>query len=184
MLGITEKDWSFDKIRECAPCRASRLECCRPPDELIHALVQSIITIKKDDLRIGVDNKCRTIVQFRVAPELYDWFYNARTGYRAQFWTAPEVGIKFNEQILIAVVKAVTDRLAEAVPVRLIRVRDGASCDVGKITACPEELLRSLKSKMSKIWICEDIIRTSRGPMQSTLPLLRYAENLCSRNGP
>jgi hypothetical protein len=185
MLGITEGDWSFKKIRECDPCRAARLESCGSPDELVAALVQSII--KNDGLRIGVDDdskcdRCRTIVQFRVTPELYDWFYNGRTGYRAQFWTSPEAGMKFNERILAAVVKALTERLPEVIPVvrRLIR-RDSASYyDVGHRTACRrEELLSSLKPEMSKIWIGEDIIRASPGPMTTWLTLLRYAKKLC-----
>ena len=184
---ITEKDWSFQKIREGEPCRAARLESCRPPNELINALVQSIITIKNDDLRIGVDSKgCRAIVQFRVTPTLYDWFYNGRTGYRAQFWISPDTGMKFNNRSLTAVVKALTERLAEAIPVRRISVRDdGASCDVGEIIAYPrEELLRSLTPKISKIWIGEQLIQTSMGPMKDVLTLLHKAEKLCVRGWP
>ena len=187
MCAFHQKDWSFQKIHECEPCRAVRLESCRPPNELINALVQSIITIKNDDLRIGVDSKgCRAIVQFRVTPTLYDWFYNGRTGYRAQFWISPDTGMKFNNRSLTAVVKALTERLAEAIPVRRISVRDdGASCDVGEIIAYPrEELLRSLTPKSSKIWIGEQLIQTSMGLMKDVLTLLPKAEKLCVRGWP
>ena len=34
MLGITEEDWSFEKIRECDPCRAARLESCELPRQI------------------------------------------------------------------------------------------------------------------------------------------------------
>jgi hypothetical protein len=125
-------------------------------------------------------------VQFRVTPTLYDWFYNGRTGYRAQFRISPDTGMKFNNRSLTAVVKALTERLAEAIPVRRISVRDdGASCDVGEIIAYPRvELLRSLTPKITKIWIGEQLIQPSMGLMKDVLTLLPKAEKLCVRGWP
>jgi hypothetical protein len=89
--------------------------------------------------------------------------------------------MKFNERGLTAVVTALTERLAEAIQVRLIRVGDdGASCDVGEIIAYRREVfLRSLTPKTSKIWIGEQLIQTSVGVMTDVLTLLHKAEKLC-----
>jgi hypothetical protein len=67
---ITEKDWSFEKIHALDPCRAARLEFCGPSNKLVDALVQSIITIKNDDIRLGINKTragfSRSIVQFKI----------------------------------------------------------------------------------------------------------------------
>src|SRR5260370_26000196 len=181
MLGISEKDWRVEERRARDPCRGARLECCGSPDELIDDLAQSISTIEVEDIRIGVDSKeCRATVQFRVTPELYDWFYNGRTGYRGTFWISPENGMKFNGRIVAAVAKVLTERLAETIPARKIRVRDdGAWCDVGQIIGYRrQKLLRSLAPKISKIWIAEQLMGASTGLMKDTLCLLPKAEKL------
>jgi hypothetical protein len=150
-------------------------------------LAQTIVTAKSQDLRLGVDSKgnkfeeCRAIVQLRVPSELYDWFFNARTGYRAQYWTSAENGLKFNERVLSKLRNVLAKRLPEQLSVRQI----GVSCqgyircerDVGETVLKRAELLRSLKPSISKIWIGEHLIRTQNGPLKNIwFPTLCAAE--------
>lgn len=106
MSPITDTNWSFEHIRAVDATRAARLESCGPPIELLANLQAALDQqITKGECRIAVDSRrgefieLRAIVQFQVSPDLYDWFFNARTGYRAQFWVSPEAGTAFNRRL-------------------------------------------------------------------------------------
>jgi hypothetical protein len=179
MSQIPPREWSFEKISDSDPCRSVRLESCRPPRALIGAFTQTVAAAKAPDLRVGVDSicnrfeKCRSIVQFKIPIGLYDWFFNARTGYRAQFWVSAEHGLKLNEQLLSRLRKVLADRFGEEIPVRKIRVDfdDGARSehDVGKMILKRSELFQSLEPRISKIWIGEHLIGTRKGPLTNIL---------------
>ena len=123
------------------------------------------LAIDQAKFRIAVDSKensfveLRAITQFHVPPELYDWFFNSRAGYRARFWISPEDGTSFNEEIAQALAGVLSRRLPTTVPVRCIEVElQGASrveTDVGARTIPRDVLLRSLTPGASKIWIGE-----------------------------
>lgn len=107
MSHITRRDWSFRRISDVDRVRAARLESAGSSDDLVGSLAEALSgAADRGELRIAVDSirntftERRAIVQFRVAPELYDWFFNARTGYRARFWIDPKVGLAFNIQIV------------------------------------------------------------------------------------
>jgi hypothetical protein len=127
----------------------------------------SELTVKAINLRNG------TIVQLRVPSELYDWFFNARTGYRAQYWTSVENGLKFNERLLSKLRSVLAKRLPEQLSVRQIGVsrRGYMRCehDLGETVLKRSELLRSLKPSISKIWIGEHLIGTQNGPLKNIL---------------
>jgi hypothetical protein len=179
MSPITSKDWSFEKIRACDPTRSARLESCGAPRVLISALAQTVATAKEQDLRVGADSicnkfkKCRIIVQFKISPGLYDWFFNGRTGYRAWYWEPADYGLKLNKQLLSRLRKVITERSPEKLPVRKIRVdRDNGTRserDVGKLLVSRSERFRSLEPGISKIWIGEFLIGTLNRPLTNIL---------------
>ncbi len=174
MSSITETDWSFESIRAVNDARAARLDTCGSPDELVASLEDDLDrALDQDDVRTAVDSKDnafierRAIVQFQVSPELYDWFFNARTGYRARFWIGPEVGIAFNKQIAQVLGEVSDRRLPATVPVRKIEVNI-ESCsrqetDVGAMEIPRDELLASLAPDASKIWIGERLYSREGG---------------------
>lgn len=122
-----------------------------------------------DDVRIGFDGVTndvsapRLTLQFPVSPDLYDWFYNARTGYRAQFWISPDTGLAFNAG-LISRLRGVVDQWAPPVvdgrEIWVVKHNDARE-DVDKGTRSIERavVLASLDPGLSKIWICERRIR-------------------------
>jgi hypothetical protein len=163
MCLITEKNWNFENIRSVDEGRAVWLESAGGPDELAGALAKALEeAIKSDNYRIAVDSKDngfierRAIVQFQVAPELYDWFFNARTGYRAQFWIDPTAGLAFNEKIIGSLSKTLSRRFPQITTAR--RIEDDGfhdQKDTGATEISRAEIVRSLSPRASKIWIAE-----------------------------
>lgn len=198
-----ENDWSFASIRNHDADRADRLEGAGSADELLDALVHSArSSLEKGSIRFGVDGRGndfgepRAIVQFQVEPGVYDWFFNARTGYRAQYWKAPEDGQRFNNACVSALVETLPGNPQETAIVRRIEVViDGDSReehDTGQSDISPELFFRSLNSGESKLWICErrmgkdghdpehiglpTLVASARGP-KLAVPRWQFAQN-------
>jgi hypothetical protein len=172
VMCIGKEDWSFRHISEVDQERAGRLEAALESDQLVEALARSLNTAIEDkSLRIAVDSKNnafterRTILQFPVLPVLYDWFFNARSGYRSRFWIGPKTGLAFNAEIMAALKHAVGQHLASIVEARRIEVivENGSRTekDTGTIDISREEIMKSLWPIASKIWVCERLY--SRG---------------------
>src|SRR5688572_15375600 len=99
-------DWSFQEFVASDTTRAVRLEQAGSPTDLVEALVAALGLASKMKALIcawefSEDRPldCRAVVQFRVEPTLFDWFFNARTGYRAHYRTHPTYGIEFNAAV-------------------------------------------------------------------------------------
>ena len=165
MAAISATEWGFGRI--CAS-RAACLESAGTPDDLIQSLEEALDdACTLNSLNIAIDSKnntfCdrRVIIQFQVAPKLYDWFFNARTGYRAQFWISPTNGMSFNEKIIASLKAVLKARLPDSVSVRRIKVipesgsRTESDAGIDHITR--DLILRSLDPAESKIWIGERI---------------------------
>jgi hypothetical protein len=98
-------DWSFDTIRRDGPSRAEALESAPPFPEIVGFIVADADRA----VRAGASayywqlephsnwNQFeRAVFQFPVSADLFDLFWNARTGFRAQFWLSPETGTRAN----------------------------------------------------------------------------------------
>ncbi len=185
---ITEEDWSFARIRSICVERAERLEQARPSEELVLALRAALVSsIEKRLFRIGIDSRDnafverRAIIQFPVTPEIYDWFFNARTGYRAQFWISPEKGMQFNNQIVTALSDEISIRLDNTLTARKIEFHKNNDTreerDIGDIEVPRSEILRSLSPEQSKIWICENLYdMAGQAPLNIGFAVLSEAE--------
>src|SRR6266850_5583361 len=156
--------WRFDQISASDPDRASVLEKAGPPSALLTALQNAFeAALTAGNARLGREQRqgeaslpddYRGVVQFPVGSDDFDWFFNARTGYRAHFRMRYEFGLSFNEQI-IEVLRRCLDTLPDIVFGRLL---NGAFEDCG-----PEEipklfLTRSLEPALSKVWFCTKLI--------------------------
>src|SRR5213593_4076876 len=96
--------WQFDEIAGTDPVRAARLNSAPSSDDLCIAVVRALgIASSMGKLRIGKESAetnnvhHRIVIQFYIGADLFDWFFNGRTGYRSQFRRSAEIGIAFNE---------------------------------------------------------------------------------------
>lgn len=173
MNRINPRNWGFEKIRAVDEGRAAWLESAGSCDALVGVLVKALNeAIDRRDFRIAVDSRNnafverRSIVQFQIFPRYYDWFFSARTGYRAQFWINPAAGRAFNCEIMRSLADVLARRLPAMLTARRIEVRTGDGVrqekDTGTIEIPCEEIARSLAPDRSKIWIGERLYSNGR----------------------
>ena len=103
--------------------------------------------------------ECRSIIQFSVTQEIYDWFFNGRTGYRAQFYIDSKCGLVFNRDFIDVLTGILRGLLLDEVEVRLVEVEvaNGTREErvVGERMISSERFIASLVPDRSKLWICE-----------------------------
>jgi hypothetical protein len=169
--GPTDSDWSFDAIRLTQPARADLLELAPSPDDLIAALSDVLgQTVLGNDLRLAIDSRGnrwkdrRAIVQIRVTSELYDNFFNARTGYRGWFWVKADHGLALNARAVENLSAVLLTRLPARVPARRVEItfangqRQENDAGTQDVPLCLIE--SSLAPAISKLWICEHLYHT------------------------
>jgi hypothetical protein len=167
-------DWGFEEIQTQNPARASRLSRAGTPEELAAAIVGAFRdAIAKGEVRLGIDGlsndftKPRAIAQFHVGNELYDWYFNARSGYRGRHWMGTEIGQEYNVDLLDELRRQASAGLTQEVKAhRIVFEIVGASRverDGGPMTVPRDLFIKSLLPSESKIWICERRIRVDGG---------------------
>ena len=168
MVGPSEDDWSFKSIRIEDSARADRLESVGSPADLAMEISDRLdAAFNAGMVRIGVDSKGnkqdnhRAVFQFRVGRNLYDWFYNSRTGYRAQFWISPQAGLQFNQNLMRELVDVLDGFLENRIECCYVRFFENPKRHDRYTKNRPLEkatYLASLRDASSKIWICERLI--------------------------
>ena len=150
--------WYFDKIREQDEKRASHLENAGCPEELKSQLCEALNnSLDNNQILIGLEHHSyrkrdiRTVIQFYIGEDLYNWFFNARTGYRAHFWTDYRHGLKFNEELVEALSLKLEEKLSDSVSV--LDVGSNLETQVPKAS-----VLASLDCLLSKLWCCTKFI--------------------------
>lgn len=122
------------------------------PSEVIERLAQAAaVEAKACKLEVkwitSTEMPCfaRIEASFRVTAEVFDWFFNGRTGYRAAYWVSAQHGLLFNAAAITAMEPAIGSAAQEqrSLPVSL------------------EQARASLLGQDSKIWapdphVCED----------------------------
>lgn len=174
----TGRLWSFDEIAAAEPERAALLESAPSPEQIAALTVQRFeAALASGDLRIGWAESrerspdSRVVMQFHVGATLFDQFFNARTGYRAQFRQGSEQGHTYNRGLI----GAIRDLLAAQLPPKITARRVvGKFEDVGTIEMSRERVLQSLDGDLAKLWCCgrlllgdgqvRDIIPSGSGP--------------------
>ena len=101
---------------------------------------------------------CRAVLQFGVGAQLFDWFFNARTRYRAHFRVRYEFGLKFNNQIIEALCLRLDATLPLCVPGREL---NSEFEDCGKAQIPKSFVIASLVPDLSKVWFCTKRIQPS-----------------------
>jgi hypothetical protein len=158
-------DWDLSAIGD-AP-RAARLSNTNGQD-LVQQLADAIQSASEQPggIRLGIEeasvdpNDMRSVVQFPVSPNLFDYFMNGRGGYRARYLVAAECGAHFNAQLVELLVAILADCIPCTVAVRRLS-KDfedlgAAECDSGAFLA-------SLAPRLTKAWMCTALIQPSGG---------------------
>lgn len=91
--------WEF--VGEAEPDRLLLLSQPRPALELSAALREGLCLVcYHRDLRQGDPSFQRAVFCCTVAEPLFDWFFNASTGYRGAYFESPDLGSQFNRILL------------------------------------------------------------------------------------
>lgn len=123
----------------------------------ISALVSDVSQAFKDAEPVNpiweVSEKCpsvgRSVVQFRVSPELFEAFFNSSIGYRAMFRRGPRIGSASNAALVASVKELLSGSLPETVTAHLIEF--GPKWN-GRTPVAKAEFLRSLDPSLAKLW--------------------------------
>ena len=149
----TNADWFFDGIRDRDPARAERLEHVALFDHIAQDMRVALHSaILRRHCRIALDKPStgepgeRAVLQFPVCPYLFDAFFNARSGYRANYWAAPKFGIQA-ERALVSLLAGMFAYFPRHLRARKIELHAGASRveeDVGSCNVATSFLAASL----------------------------------------
>lgn len=91
------------------------------------------------------------MLQFHIGETLSDQFFNAATGYRAQFRQDWQVGNSYNRAIIEALREKAASMLSSKVSTRLMTPKFE---DCSPLALPRESILASLDSSLSKVWFC------------------------------
>jgi len=179
---LLETEWSFDKVESAEPERAVKLKAAGSPEALIGALQAALVQgFDGDGVRFGHEqnssqpNDWRSILQFRVGTCLFDWFFNARTGYRAHFKKSPETGLKFNDAVVQVIVDTINAKASQTLDVTLLDIK---YTYIGTSKMTREQFLLSFAPILSKIWLCALLIepgQIKQLPPGATGPKIRVS---------
>ena len=155
-------EWRFDHILEGAPHRAAALEAAGSGTEFTAAMEAAFRrNFSNDEARFAYEEAeaCKTdlrvLCQIHLTPQEFDWFFNARTGYRAHFRMAPESGLRLTAELVSLLRQALELGGAEEL---LGRHLNAWFVDLGPVRIPKRFALRSLDPDISKIWLCGKLI--------------------------
>jgi hypothetical protein len=179
---LSQTEWCFHKIESAEPERAAILKAAGSPNTLIQALRSALAQgFEGDGIRFGHEQNSsqpddwRSVLQFRVGTCLFDWFFNARTGYRAHFKKSPETGLRFNEAIVKMIIDTINSRASQTLDVILLDINYQ---NIGASQILREQFLLSFALKLSKIWLCALLIepgQIKQLPFGATGPKIRVS---------
>jgi hypothetical protein len=159
--------WSFAEMDRQEPERAARLRNAPPWSELTQRVCDALRdAILAGHVRYGFDEssrdsgELRAVVQFPIGRELFDYFFNGHTGYRAQFRIGRENGTAQNA-VLVSKLASELSRFVTG-PLSARRLSHEFS-DMGPLTAAADELALSLEPHLSKVWLCDKLIGKGDG---------------------
>src|SRR5262249_43385393 len=104
----------------------------------------------------------RSVLQFRVGTSLFDWFFNAKTGYRAHFRKSPETGLEFNDAIVKMAVDTLQANAPQTLDVTLLALLDEEWQYIGTSETPRKQFLLSFAARLSKIWLCARLIEPTQ----------------------
>jgi len=169
-------EWCFPEICDADAARAAYLEDAPGFEEILSSIaVELARSLARGQFFFGVDHcgedkgNQRVMFQFKVPPQLYDTFFNARTGYRAHYWASAECGQEANRKVLQMLWTVMSTSLPEQVEARMIHVEEGlvrTDIDTGCVTLPSSLVQASFTHVAAKVWICERQMQDVEGPLK------------------
>ncbi len=154
--------WSIEEIAASNPSRARLLEDAPATESIAVAVVASFrAALEVGIVRMGMEqsgfnpNDLRIILQFHIGEVLSDQFFNANTGYRAEFRRGWQQGLEYNRSIVTRVRTLIANSLLLTFPARLLTHNFD---DCGAFVVTHEQVCASLVPEMSKVWFCARLI--------------------------
>lgn len=154
--------WSFAAIATDEPERAARLEAAPQWEQIEKAIISKFgDALRTNTVKIGLEqhsenpNWLRAVLQFNVGEVLLDWFFNAHTGYRAQFFHDWRAGLCLSERLNMNIRDLFSRLASEQITCRLL-----SACfeDLGTHKITRPWLTASLEPRLSKVWACAKIM--------------------------
>lgn len=151
--------WRLDGIAASSPDRAAALELLDVPGDFVASLVEALCNARNaDTLRLGWEkadsepNDHRAVMQFHVGELLFDGFFNALGGYRAQFRSGWMQGLRFND----CLVNALTTEMEKLLPAEVAVQHVNQSWSESTNALVPKDrYFASLKEAyFAKVWFC------------------------------
>lgn len=161
-MSHVDAPWDFSAIAASDLARAQMLATA-PTKTLITSSVLARFedAIRTRRLRVGMDESSRSAghlrltLQFHIGETLSDQFFNATTGYRAQFRLDWRRGLNYNNLLIKRIRTAFGMRMPETFPGRRLSHKFD---DRGPMTISRERACASLVPELSKIWFCGRLI--------------------------
>ena len=170
-----ESDWRWDEIATVDALRAHRLERASSPAALLDALETQLgEAVNRGLIRFGRErwsknsSDTRAVVQFWISRSLFDWFFNARTGYRAHFRTTEACGRAFNKQIISRLWAQLESTCQFPLSGREV---DETFQDLGPAQIGKDFISNSLEPELAKIWFSTLLIEPGAKPRQLIMGL-------------
>ena len=162
-MNLASTSWSFEEIARTLPNRAASLESAPPFDVLADSVIDALSTgLKTRDVCLAVEEAerdaadVRAVVQFRIGEELFDQFFNSRTGYRASFRAGR--GMESNA----SVIRKIRDHLERGLDAKITVVRLDRSFEFKRTEVIARrDFLDSLEPDLSKLWMCGQRVQMS-----------------------
>lgn len=178
--------WSFAEIASVEPARAAALEMAPSTQALLTSIVAKFAeAVPAGTLRVGMQQAesapedLRVVLQFHIGEVLSDFFFNAKTGYRAQFREDWRGGLKFNGRLIDGIRNVIGSMQNPEVCARKL-TPDFEDC--GQLTVSWERVLVSLDRTLSKVWFCARLMNGAgqviRLPTGVTGPRLRLDDHI------
>jgi hypothetical protein len=165
--------WDVSEIANSDPERGALL--LQPPSasSLRALLVEAVKTaLVRGTARLAAERssgnpeESRAVVQFWVGSKVFDWFFNCECGYRAQYRADPEIGLRYNDDLVGDARQLLLNLLP---PVITVRVLTPSFEDAGAENVATRAWSKSLQPVLSKVWMCGVLIQTD-GSQPTSLP--------------
>jgi hypothetical protein len=155
--------WHFDRIAAQDAKRADALQAAPSRLELMRMVAGALgLAVSNGDVHIGFDESgknakhLRAVIQFHVGQQIFDWFFNAHTGYRAQFRHRWEDGQAHNVELVTWLCGELRAIEREEISARRL---SASFEDRGSEQAPVSRVLASLDPRLSKVWFCKKLIQ-------------------------
>jgi hypothetical protein len=150
--------WQFDRIEAVDRERARSLENAPPAETLAESICDAFeAALSSHEVLFGAEQAegnsahLRAVIQVRIGTQLFDWFFNGRTGYRARFRIGWQTGLAYNATLIESLRHRLRRRSDRTVRCRHLNARFE---DVGEIFIPRDQVMHSLDPRWAKVWFC------------------------------